>query len=190
MWEEDEEVHASSVGACLAGLIAVKKYLKIDVPDEYIESGEAALNNVLPRESKRKFVDLAMLSLIYPYHVITTKQRDEILEHVIYHLERKKGVIRYKGDHYYNKNPDGHSEEAEWTFEFSWIAIIYEMMGKTKIAKEYIKKAAACVNERGEIPELYFSDSDKFTNSPLGWSESMFIIALYYLNEKHIRIPD
>ena len=189
MWEEDEEVHASSVGACLAGIIAAKKYLKIDVPDKYIESGKSALDNLLPRESKRKFVDLALLSLIYPYHVVSAKQRDEILEHVVYHLERKKGVIRYKGDHYYNKNPDGYSEEAEWTFGFSWLAIIYEMMGKKKIAKDYIKKAAACINERGEIPELYFSDSDKFTNSPLGWSESMFIIALYYLNEKHFQDP-
>lgn len=186
MWEEDEEVHASSIGACVAGLSAISKYTEIPVSRDYIAAGRRALSALLPRESKRKFVDLALLSLIYPYNVVTPKQRDEILTNVGYHLEKKKGVIRYKGDHYYNKNPDGYSEEAEWTFGFSWLAIIYEKRGKKRKAKEYIDKAIDTINERGEIPELYFSNSDKFTNSPLGWSESMFIIALFEFNEKHV----
>lgn len=186
MWEEDEEVHASSIGACVAGLNSIKKYTDIPVPQEYITQGRKALRVLLPRESKRKFVDLAMLSLIYPYNVVTARQRDEILEHVGYHLEKNKGVIRYKGDHYYNKNPDGYSEEAEWTFGFSWLAIIYEKMGKKRKAKEYLKKAIETVNKKGEIPELYFSNTDDFVNSPLGWSESMFIIAVHGFYEKHL----
>lgn len=185
MWEEDEEVHASSVGACVAGLQAIKKYTCVKVPGRYITAGRKALHSLLPRESGRKFVDLALLSLIYPYNVVTVKQRGEILCNVEYHLLKKRGVIRYKGDHYYNKNPDGYSEEAEWTFGFSWIAIIYEMMGKKRKAHEYLSKAVDTINERGEVPELYFSNSLKFTNSPLGWSESMFVVALYCFNEKH-----
>ena len=186
MWEENEEIHASSVGACVAGLSAIKKYTGIPVPDHYIAAGEKTLAGLLPRESKKKFVDIALLSLIYPYDIVAPAQRDEILTNVEYHLEKKKGIIRYKGDHYYNKNPDGHSEEAEWTFGFSWLSIIYELMGKKAKAKEYLKKAMRTINENGEIPELYFSNSDKFVNSPLGWSESMFVIALHNFNEKHI----
>ena len=186
VWEEEEEIHASSIGACVAGLTAIKKYTDIRVPQKYIKSGKSALRHLLPRESEKKFVDLALLSLIYPFHVVTAKERDLILKDTIYHLERKRGVIRYKGDQYYNKNKDGHSEEAEWTFGFSWIAIIYEMMHKKKKAKEYIEKAISSINKKGEVPELYFSNSEKFVNSPLGWSESMFIIALYYFNEKHL----
>jgi phosphorylase kinase alpha/beta subunit len=78
VWEENEEVHASSVGACVAGLKSVKKLKGIEVPEGMIEKGELALAKLLPRESPGKFVDLAELSLIYPYNVVTAKQRDEI----------------------------------------------------------------------------------------------------------------
>lgn len=183
MWEENEEVHASSIGACLAGLKAVSKIKGITVDKELILKGKKALRKILPRESKKKFVDLALLSLIWPYNVTTKKETERILEHVTYHLERNKGVIRYKNDHYYNKNPDGYSEEAEWSFGFSWLAIIYYKLGKIKLAKKYEKKALDTITKKG-VPELYFSDSDKCNcNTPLGWAESLFIIALYKINK-------
>ena len=43
----------------------------------------------------------------------------KIIENVEYHLERRRGVVRYKNDRYYNKNKDRYSEEAEWTMGFS-----------------------------------------------------------------------
>jgi len=189
MWEEDEEVHASSIGACVAGLKMIKKYTDIKVPRELIKAGEKTLHAMLPRESRRKYVDLALLSLIYPYNVVTKKERDIILDNVKYHLLRKHGVIRYKNDHYYNKNPDGYSEEAEWTFGFSWLAIIFEKMKKWDLAKEYISLAKQTINSDGEIPELYFCNSRDFNeNSPLGWSESLFIVAVYKMNRKHLNV--
>ena len=100
MWEEDEEVHASSVGACLAGLKSLSRLPRLDVSRDLIKKGEDALDALLPRESNRKFVDLSLLSLIYPYDVVTTEQEKIILENVEYHLLRKKGVIRYKNDTY------------------------------------------------------------------------------------------
>ncbi len=186
MWEEDEEVHASSIGACVAGLEMISKVKGITVKPELIKKGRQVLNELLPRESRRKFVDLALLSLIWPYEVVTKSQAEEILENIRYHLERKKGIIRYKNDHYYNKNPDGYSEEAEWTFGFSWLAIIYEMMGKKKLAKHYIEKAINTITDEG-IPELYYSNTEQPNeNNPLGWSESLFIVALHEINKKHI----
>ena len=74
MWEENEEVHASSIGACVAGL---KKISRIaDVPKSLIKKGEKALNKLLPRESESKEIDMTLLSLIYPYNIVTKKQKN------------------------------------------------------------------------------------------------------------------
>lgn len=186
MWEEDEEIHASSVGAVLAGLKSINRLPKIHVPDYLIVEGEKALKELLPRESKKKFVDMALLSLIYPYDIVSKRQADEILKNVEYLLLKERGVIRYKNDHYYNKNPDGYSEEAEWTFGLAWLAIIYEHLGNKKKAKEYIEKMLKTDSDRG-VPELYYSNSPNFNeNVPLGWAESLFIVALHDLNTKLI----
>ena len=64
MWEEGEELHASSVGACVAGLRSVSKLAHIEVPVSLIRKGEKALDALLPRESGKKFVDLALLSFL------------------------------------------------------------------------------------------------------------------------------
>lgn len=179
MWEEDEELHMSSVGACVAGLQSISRLPHVIVPRELIRKGREVLVNYLPRESERKFVDLSLLSLIWPYDVVTSLQRDFILENVEYHLLKERGVIRYKGDKYYNKNPDGVSEEAEWTFGLAWLAIIYEKMGDVDKSQELIKELIAIDTQDG-LPELYFSNSPEYNdNTPLGWSESLFIVALY-----------
>ena len=111
MWEENEEVHASSIGACVAGLKAVSKISGIRIPAGLIEKGEEALNKLLPRESKTKETDLALLSLIYPYAVVNDEQKKLILKNVEEKLVREKGVIRYSDDKYYNEGA-----EAEWCF--------------------------------------------------------------------------
>lgn len=184
VWEEGEEVHSSSVGACVAGLKSIARHPKIEVPIKLIHEGEKALNLLLPRESEKKFVDLAQLSLIWPYGVISETQKNQILENVEYHLVREKGVIRYKGDRYYNKNMDQVSEEAEWTFGLAWLAIIYEKMGNKEKA-EYLLKELIVLDTPEGLPELYFSNSPEYNdNTPLGWSESLFIVALYEMNER------
>ncbi|OGC82729.1 MAG: hypothetical protein A2788_00365 [Candidatus Abawacabacteria bacterium RIFCSPHIGHO2_01_FULL_46_8] len=190
VWEEAEELHASSVGACVAGLKSIRQLSFVSVPDDLIEKGERTLARLLPRESAKKFVDLALLTLIYPYRVVTDLQAQEILANVEYHLLRKRGVIRYKGDHYYNKNRDGHSEEAEWCFGVSWLAIIHKLLGDEEKAREFMERALATITSDGEIPELYFSNSARFNdNTPLGWAESMFVIALYYYQQKNLTRP-
>lgn len=188
MWEENEEVHASSVGACVAGLKSVKKLGGFEVPDDLIQKGETALRKLLPRESPGKFVDLSLLSLIWPYDIVTDEERDAILKNVEYHLLRKKGVIRYKNDYYYNKNEDGYSEEAEWCFGLSWLAIIYEKLGNTEKAREYVQAMIESEDDKGFIPELYYSNTkEPNANTPLGWAESLFIVALHNANDTILR---
>ncbi len=189
MWEEDEEIHASSVGACVAGLKSVARIKGLDVNNDLIKQGEKTLAELLPRESNKKFTDLALLSLIYPYNVVTTQQRDQVLEDVEYHLVKEYGVIRYKNDHYYNKNKDGKSEEAEWCFGFSWLCVIYTQLGEKDKAKFYLEKAFKTINAKDEIPELYFSNTDEHNvNSPLGWAESLFVIALHEYQKKGYKL--
>jgi phosphorylase kinase alpha/beta subunit len=184
MWEEAEEVHASSIGAVLAGL---KKWQEVggkDVDQDAIDRGQAALDALLPRESESKFTDLALLSLIYPYNVVDTKMAATIVENLVYHLAKDKGVMRYKFDQYYNKNDDGYSEEAEWCFGLSWLALAYKQLGDMAKAREYLDKATATVTKDGKIPELYFSHSNEANeNTPLGWSESMYVVALYEITQ-------
>ncbi|MEK6809022.1 MAG: glycoside hydrolase family 15 protein, partial [Nanoarchaeota archaeon] len=100
VWEENEEVHSSSVGACIAGLKKISKI--VVVPSELIKKGEKTLKLLLPKESVTKSVDMSLLSLIYPYNILSKEQRDSILMNVQSKLLRENGVIRYIGDKYYN----------------------------------------------------------------------------------------
>jgi phosphorylase kinase alpha/beta subunit len=179
VWEEYEEVHSSSVGACVAGLKKIKEAKLAEVKDEFIASGQESLNIRLPRESKTKFTDLALLSLIYPYHVVDEKQEKLILSNLEYHLSRDKGIIRYRNDRYYNVNEDGFSEEAEWTMGFPWLSIIYRERGDDRRADFWLEKARGATDEKGKMPELYFSHTDTPNeNNPLGWAESLLVVAL------------
>lgn len=179
IWEEWEEIHASSLGACIAGLKTVKE-IGFDVPDELIQKGEDMLHHeLLPRESHDKFCDLSLLTLIYPYNLLSSEEVKNVIETIEYHLVKANGIIRYKGDHYYNENIDGWSEEAEWTFGFSFLALAYYVLGEKEKALTYLQKARKTINEKGEIPELYYSNSREHNeNTPLAWSEAMYLIAL------------
>jgi phosphorylase kinase alpha/beta subunit len=180
MWEEAEEVHASSIGAVVAALKKWQEVGGMDVDQDAIDRGQAALARLMPRESETKFVDLAELSLMYPYRVIGDDTAREIITNLEYHLAKDKGVMRYKGDAYYNKNEDGYSEEAEWCFGLSWLAIIHKQLGEDDKARDYLARATATVTKDGKIPELYFSHSNEANeNTPLGWSESMYVVALF-----------
>lgn len=182
MWEENEEVHASSIGAVVAALKKWQEVGGMDVDQDAINRGEQALNKLLPRESEDKFTDLALLSLIYPYNVVRPEMAKQIVENLVYHLAKDKGVMRYKFDQYYNKNTDGYSEEAEWCFGLSWLAICYKKLGDDQKAQEYLDKATHTITTDGKIPELYFSHTTEANeNNPLGWSESMYVVALYAL---------
>ncbi len=172
MWEENEEVHASSVGACVAGLKGMSKI--VDVPKWLIEKGQETLNKLLPNESATKKADLALLSLIYPYNVVTQKQRESILRNVEAFLVREMGVIRYIGDEYYNEGG-----EAEWTMGFPWLAIIYKNLNKPGKYAHYMRKAVKVMNDKGELPELYFAKTDVHNeNSPLGWAQALFLVMM------------
>ncbi len=169
MWENNEEVHASSVGACLAGLINVQHI--VNVPLHLIAHGEHALRTMLPKESMTKHADFALLSLIWPYKVVTPTEKEHILKNVEEQLVREKGLIRNHGDDYYNNG-----KEAEWPMGFAWLAIIYRE--KKNKYHFYLNKARNALNENGEMPELYFGGTNKHNeNTPLAWAMSLMRMA-------------
>ena len=172
VWEENEEVHASSVGACVAGLKKISKI--VDVDQELIALGNKTLKELLPRESVTKEADLALLSLIYPFNVVSKEMAKKIVKNVEFHLLREKGVIRYDNDVYYNKG----FGEAEWCMGLPWLAIIHKQLGNTGKYANYMRKTVEAMNDKGELPELYFANSNIHNeNSPLGWGQSLFLVA-------------
>jgi len=179
IWEENHEIHASSIGAVVGALHLAKQIPFLHIPEGMIERGEETLHKMLPRESEAKFCDLALLSLIYPFRVVTEEERNSILANVEYFLTRDMGVIRYRNDRYYNKNNDGYSEEAEWAMGLSWLSIIYSEMGNTEKAMHYLERAQKTITTDGKIPELFYSHTtNPNENVPLGWAESMYVVAL------------
>lgn len=188
MWEEAEEVHASSVGACLGGLLALRKQ-GFDVPAHLIQHGRDALDRLLPRESATKPVDLALLSLCWPYRVVTPEQRAKIVKNVEKRLLRTRGVLRYQGDSYYSTLAEEHGRdkpwefyhgtEAEWCFGLPWLSLIHREMGHDRKADHYLRWTAMVNKGPGCLPELYFANSDEVgPNTPLGWSVAMHMMAL------------
>lgn len=120
-WEEARKIEASSIGAALAGLRGVRRIasetaygddlarLPRPVTDallaELIAHGEAALAEILPRESiqpgKERDYDAALLFLIYPLEVVSGETADAILRNVRTHLQGEHGIRRYLGDSYW-----------------------------------------------------------------------------------------
>lgn len=184
IWEENQEVRASSIGAVVRALKTAKQLPYVTIPDGMIDKGEQALRALLPRETKTRFCDLALLTLIFPFEVTTPEETRKILENVEYFLTRDLGVIRYRNDRYYNRNEDGYSEEAEWSMGLAWLSIIYAQLGNQQKAEEYLIRAGKTVNKDGLIPELWYSHTtDSNDNIPLGWAESMYVVALAHVQE-------
>ena len=115
VWEEGPELHSSSIGAVLAGLMSVRKYVdEVRVPARFIELGQEALKKLLPRESESRPYDMAQLSLIWPYKVLEPDMRDKVLHNIETKLVRENGLIRYPRDCYYGADyaqPDGNEAQ-------------------------------------------------------------------------------
>jgi GH15 family glucan-1,4-alpha-glucosidase len=192
IWEENREIHSNSLAACIAGLQAVRDI--VFVPRELILRGYNTLSNMFPVESADHPVDLAQLSMIYPYRVVFGEDAKIIVDRVEKTLLRQRGVIRYESDSYYStfeveygrhNHPEFYrGSEAEWTFGLPWLALAHMELGNIEKAKEYIKRTEEVMLEDGSLPELYFSNSDKYNgNTPLGWSNAMYILAKERLEE-------
>ncbi|MBI1910429.1 MAG: hypothetical protein HYS21_00340 [Deltaproteobacteria bacterium] len=217
VWEEGPEMHSSSIGSVLAGLtmwhddgyyhykyksqIPIHQFLPI--PQGFVESGRAALDSLLTRESDSRPYDLAQLSLIWPYYIISDSQAFQIIGNIERNLVRKHGVIRYPGDLYYNSDrakPIGN--EAEWPLGFAWLSIVYSQLAVKAIrtgeifgppidfiqkSEIYLQKLESVMTEDGMVPELYTGGKSNY-NVPLAWAQSFYIVARQNLNRVYEKL--
>lgn len=187
MWEEWREVRSSSVGACVAGLMGLRTQELVAVPEWLIAKGLHTLENHFPLESADRPVDLAQLSLIYPFRIFNGEEAKTIIRQVEKFLLKERGVKRYLGDSYYSTAKDNdrsrplheyYGHEAEWTMGLCFLSLCYQRLGNIEMAQKYIEKTESVMLEDGSLPELYFAETDLFgPNTPLGWSNAMYILA-------------
>ncbi|MHA1816691.1 MAG: glycoside hydrolase family 15 protein [Candidatus Heimdallarchaeaceae archaeon] len=188
IWEENEEIHASSIGAVLGGLISFVCVVEPGLIDDMmvnklIDKAEFTLKNLLPCETKTKSVDLALLTLIYPFNAVSSDMARKIISNVTKELERSMGVIRYHGDAYYSNSIYGGyneriGEECEWCMGFAFLAHAHKQLGNHKDSEKYFKKMVEIhkYNDENGLPEGYYSKSkDANCNSTLGWPTGMMI---------------
>jgi hypothetical protein len=121
-WEERPKVEASSIGAVVAGLRALRELLAknmgfvcqfedsvltTDVLDGLIEAGVHTLATILPSEcaqpapQKARRYDAALLFLVYPLEVVDDAMGQRIVDDVLTHLQGEHGIRRYLGDSYW-----------------------------------------------------------------------------------------
>jgi len=203
VWEEGPELHSSSIGAVLAGLMSVRDNIKeVRVPARFIEQGQQALKKVLPRESASRPYDLSQLSLIWPYRVLDHDMRLQVLANVEGMLCREHGVCRYPGDRYYNPDPwQPDDKEAQWPMGLAWLAVVYakmadeyllkgdgrEAINLLKKAHHYVLRTEKTMVAEYHIPELYM-DGKPNQNTPLAWAQAMYIIAVQSIENLKARM--
>ena len=117
-WEEVRKVAASSIGAVVAGLHAIRPIVEtayhhrntklfLPILDELLLMGRESLNDILPWECKQetqeqqRVDDAALLFLIYPLDVVTHQQAEQIIRNVKEQLQGEYGIKRYLGDSYW-----------------------------------------------------------------------------------------
>ncbi len=211
VWEEGPERHSSSIGAVLAGLTMwhddgyydskyknkVEIHHIVPIPEEFIETGRAALKEILPRESESRAYDFVQLSLIWPYNIIKREDAMRIVKNIEDNLVREKGVIRYPGDLYYSSNQEHpFGNEAQWPLGFAWLSIAFSKLAirqmrtgdisdipKDLIEKSemYLDRLESVMTDDGRVPELYTAGG-RNSNIPLAWAQSLYVVARQSLN--------
>ncbi|MEL6604831.1 MAG: glycoside hydrolase family 15 protein [Cyanobacteria bacterium J06614_10] len=142
-WEEGRKVAASSIGAVVAGLRALRSLITNGPVDftveagsrsaedticQLIASGEHALREILPWESRdpehaRRY-DAALLFLIYPLQVVERSQAEAILSDVKAALMGGYGIQRYPYDSFWCKDfhdLDKSIQTAKYTGREAWL---------------------------------------------------------------------
>lgn len=188
MWEENLNLHASSIGACVSGLEYLKRRAiatgsretEFSVPQTFINRGNVALLKILPAESldrekiKGHDCDLSQLSLIWPYNK-AGQHTAEIVRRITSGerpLVQRYGLNRYWDDNYY-RSENGIS--GEWPMGFFWLSIVFSQFHDIEKARYWFNRGVEQM-VGNEIPELYFNDHPN-EHLPLAWAHAIALIA-------------
>lgn len=174
-WEENMEVHASSVGCCVAGVGAGYYSFDLQLPTD---AASAALRSLLPRESVTKAVDLAQLALVWPLNLSLGHDaqwmkgyRRELVAQVESTLVRDDGVLRYLGDQYHHCG-----SEARWTMGLPWLGLCHLQLGDPVTAMNYLDWTDGLYHE-GQLTEAFCGEAARpCEHTPLAWSHALSLI--------------
>jgi len=166
MWEESPTtLHASSLAACIKGIEAVATFCEHD--PEGLSRAQQNLNQLLPNEGSTYRIDMALLSLIWPYGY----KRPDIVEIIEQRLLRKWGVIRHVGDAY----EAGGSSEPQWVMGIPWLGVAHFELGNIDQAQRYLDATERLYTTTG-LPESYLAENEACVHTPLAWSHAMAIV--------------
>lgn len=191
MWEEGEledasrrgqpALRTSSVGAAVAGLEAIQKATLAEVPQYLINAGKSTLALLLPGETRLRDTDMAQLSLIWPYRIVSEQMAEEILNRVRSKLAQTWGLNRYWGDNYGGRSSSGVS--AEWPLGFFWLSIIASDRGDEVSARNWFERGMKSQTPEGYLPEFMINGKPN-ERTPLAWTHAFALIALELLEKK------
>jgi GH15 family glucan-1,4-alpha-glucosidase len=184
-WEENSEKRSSSIASCAAGLLNVSNIVYVST--DSIAKGFKTLYELFPAETPTRNVDLALLSLIYPYNLLPKNMAQEILHNIETNLLTSNGVHRYKGDSYFSTLEQSHGRnhskeffydtEGSWCMGFPWLSLCFQTIGELDKAKCYLEKSESVMLSDGSLPEIIMADGTVNPNTPLLWGNSLYIQA-------------
>ena len=145
-----------------------------------IQLGRQTLNRLLPDEFPGRDADMALLSLIWPYNVVSSDIRDIILQRTRDKLVQEHGLNRYWDDDYYRSD---NGVSGEWVMGSFLLSIIASQMNNIEEAQMWFVKGAAQITRKGEVPELYQNGKPN-AHKPLAWAHATALTALSKLGLK------
>lgn len=214
VWEEQSKLNVSSIASVVAGLEKMKQLqgtfneiseqkgynVNLEVPQEGINMGKKTLNKIFRENNKEELTPIETPSFNYgggrehdltllflPMMGMADKEfTKKIIKSTEENLLKERGVIRYKGDRYYNRstneehypkevkvsqkeqnNTNGY--EAEWILGLSYLSIDCQLvaqkakeegnMDEAEIyfkKSEYYKKRTETVMTNKGVAELFY----------------------------------
>ena len=181
MWEMEEEVRLSSIGTVLAGLNELAG-IGFTIPKVLISGGINTINILWPNETETRKFDAAMLSLIWPFRIISDDKAFEIVLRIYFNLYGDDiGIYRFLGDPYYSiRNESEQQMKAEWSLFIPQMLLCLNSISQyfkedSDIIEFELKKSLKQIR-KDDYPESYVLINDKRvpnSNTPLAWSEAL-----------------
>jgi GH15 family glucan-1,4-alpha-glucosidase len=165
IWEEGPELHTSTLACVLAGLELMTKYFpEIKIQKKFINHGKKKLFEFLPTESVTRPTDMCLLSVFWPLSLIKIDTAHQLIMTIENELVKKKGLIRYSRDGYYNPRPDSpRGTEPRWPLGFGWLAICFFSL--IPLTQYYLqkKKNSAAKNKEPDNEIEYLTPHECYT---------------------------
>ncbi len=171
-WEEGpKQIRSSSLASCIRGLESFQTNISNNKKlEKIIDLGYKTIYEIIPKETKKREHDLALLSLIYPKQIISTAIKNRIITNVQC-LEGHWGVKRYFKDSW-NGNEKNQTEKnrMQWVIGLPWLYLCTQKIDYLLRAIELKKEFYSC------LPEGIINGEPNKTD--LIWSEAMYKLAV------------